>query len=44
MRLAVDPTRFHFFDRESGASLLAPASPARAEVLTTTTGGLRWPE
>ncbi len=43
MRLAVDPTRFHFFDHESGASLLAPAAPA-PEVLTTTTGGLRWPE
>ena len=44
MRLAVDPTRFHFFDGESGASLLAPAAPAPPEVLTTTTGGLRWPE
>jgi multiple sugar transport system ATP-binding protein len=44
MRLAVDPTRFHFFDRESGASLLAPGASAPAEVLTTTTGVLRWPE
>jgi hypothetical protein len=33
LTLSVDPSRFHFFDRETGASLLAPsARPARAEL------------
>jgi multiple sugar transport system ATP-binding protein len=36
MRLAVDPARFHFFDRETGASLLATA-PSRAEPVSATT-------
>jgi multiple sugar transport system ATP-binding protein len=31
VRLAVDPTRFHFFDRDSGASLLE-AAPAKLAV------------
>jgi multiple sugar transport system ATP-binding protein len=30
VRLAVDPARFHFFDPETGRSLLAPAGPAQA--------------
>jgi multiple sugar transport system ATP-binding protein len=30
-RLAVDPSRFHFFDADTGASLLASAGPAPAE-------------
>jgi multiple sugar transport system ATP-binding protein len=42
LQLAVDPTRFHFFDAEAGDSLLPASAPA--EVLTTTAGGLAWPE
>ena len=44
LRLAVDPARFHFFDHETGASLLLPgavAAPAASEVpgdLVLTTG------
>jgi hypothetical protein len=35
VRLAVDPTRFHFFDPESGASLLAgDPAPNEHAVLT----------
>ena len=30
LRLGVDPSRFHFFDPQTGASLLAPASEADA--------------
>jgi multiple sugar transport system ATP-binding protein len=41
LSLAVDPTRFHFFDPESGASLLSAAAPT--EVLTTIESGLPSP-
>jgi multiple sugar transport system ATP-binding protein len=42
LRLAVDPSRFHFFDPQSGASLLG-SDPATSMVLTTTASGVRWP-
>jgi multiple sugar transport system ATP-binding protein len=35
LRLAVDPARFHFFDPESGASLLSPDPAAEVETVTT---------
>jgi multiple sugar transport system ATP-binding protein len=38
LRLAVDPSRFHFFDRETGTSLIASeaaASPEPREIVTT---------
>jgi multiple sugar transport system ATP-binding protein len=37
LRLAVDPTRFHFFDAQTGASLLHPAvpEPSRGESLVS---------
>jgi multiple sugar transport system ATP-binding protein len=34
LRLAVDPARFHFFDAESGASLLLPAEAAVEQPVT----------
>jgi multiple sugar transport system ATP-binding protein len=46
LTLAVDPARFHFFDRDTGASLLAAvgeSSLAGEEVLTTTLARLGSP-
>ena len=34
LRLAVDPARFHFFDADSGASLLLPAEAAAEQPVT----------
>jgi hypothetical protein len=34
LRLAVDPARFHFFDADSGASLLLPAEAAVEQPVT----------
>jgi hypothetical protein len=31
LRLALDPSRFHFFDRETGASLTAAEAPSSSE-------------
>jgi multiple sugar transport system ATP-binding protein len=35
LRLAVDPARFHFFDPDSGASLLSPDPAVQVETATT---------